>query len=70
MVPVVVDVDVDVVVVATGNAMMIGPMGPNVVVNVEGIIVVSVGMTVEGTLSRVACLNWIKLSISFSICFN
>jgi len=57
MVHVVVDVIADVVDVVAGNAVAIGLVGANAATHVEGIVVVIVGMTVRGALSRLACLR-------------
>ena len=51
VVPIFVDVNIDVVVVFAGNAVTIGPARANAIVNVEGTVVVFLGITVEGELS-------------------
>lgn len=54
---VVIDHVVDVVCADVSSAMAIGAVGANVATKVEGTVVVTVGMTVAGGLSILACLS-------------
>lgn len=68
--PTVVDHVANVVSVDSGSVVAIGAMGAKDATNVEGTIVVTVGTTIGGASSRLAYLNCINLSSSFSISFN
>ena len=60
----------DVVDVDVSRVVAIGAVEDKDATKVEGTAVVTIGMTVAGASSRLACLSYIKLSISFSISLN
>jgi len=56
--------------VEAGSVVAIGAVGANDATKVEGTVVVTVGITVVGAVSRLACFTCINLSNSFSISFS
>ena len=56
--------------VETGCVVAIGVVGSNEDANVEGIVMVTVGMTLIELVPILFCFNWIRLSNSFSVSLN